>query len=196
MWELFQKILKANLTPNQSLILFGMKQGISLKQTTQQDKDTLVEEGYLVKKDNLYTMTPQAKLLIVQLDNYFIKAKKKTDSQLMGKNFVDKINNYREIFPAKKLPSGKPARNNVKALGEAFRWFFETYDHTWEEVDKATRMYVNEYRDADYMYMQTSQYFICKQDKHRVKHSTLADYCDMIIEGVSTEDDHFKEKVV
>tara|TARA_R110000868_G_scaffold398006_1_gene670942 strand:- start:218 stop:808 length:591 start_codon:yes stop_codon:yes gene_type:complete len=196
MWELFQKILKANLTPNQSLILFGMKQGISLKQTTQQDKDTLVEEGYLVKKDNLYTMTPQAKLLIVQLDNYFIKAKKKTDSQLMGKNFVDNINNYREIFPAKKLPSGKPARNNVKALGEAFRWFFETYDHTWEEVHKATRMYVNEYRDADYMYMQTSQYFICKQDKHRVKHSTLADYCDMILEGVSTEDDHFKEKVV
>jgi len=196
MWELFQKILKANLTPNQSLILFGMKQGVSLKQTTQQDKDTLVEEGYLVKKDNLYTMTPQAKLLIVKLDNYFIKAKKKTDSQLMGKNFVDNINNYREIFPAKKLPSGKPARNNVKALGEAFRWFFETYDHTWEEVHKATRMYVNEYRDADYMYMQTSQYFICKQDKHRVKHSTLADYCDMILEGVSTEDDHFKEKVV
>tara|TARA_R110000744_G_scaffold183558_1_gene302872 strand:- start:245 stop:835 length:591 start_codon:yes stop_codon:yes gene_type:complete len=196
MWELFQKILKANLTPNQSLILFGMKQGVSLKQTTQQDKDTLVEEGYLVKKDNLYTMTPQAKLLIVQLDNYFIKAKKKTDLQLMGKNFVDNINNYREIFPAKKLPSGKPARNNVKALGEAFRWFFETYDHTWEEVHKATRMYVNEYRDADYMYMQTSQYFICKQDKHRVKHSTLADYCDMILEGVSTEDDHFKEKVV
>ena len=196
MWELFQKILKANLTPNQSLILFGMKQGISLKQTTQQDKDTLVEEGYLVKKDNLYTMTPQAKLLIVQLDNYFIKAKKKTDSQLMGKNFVDNINNYREIFPAKKLPSGKPARNNVKALGEAFRWFFETYDHTWLDVLKATRMYVNEYRDADYLYMQTSQYFICKQDKHRVKHSTLADYCDMIIEGVSTEDDHFKEKVV
>jgi hypothetical protein len=196
MWELFQKILKANLTPNQSLILFGMKQGISLKQTTQQDKDILVEEGYLVKKDSLYTMTPQAKLLIVQLDNYFIKAKKKTDSQLMGKNFVDKINNYREIFPAKKLPSGKPARNNVKALGEAFRWFFETYDHTWEEIQKATRMYVNEYRDAGYMYMQTSQYFICKQDKHRVKHSTLADYCDMIVEGVSTEDEHFKENVV
>ena len=57
-------------------------------------------------------------------------------------------------------------------------------------------MYVNEYRDAGSMYMQTSQYFICKQDKHRVKHSTLADYCDMIVEGVSTEEDHFKENVV
>ena len=164
--------------------------------TTDKEKADLVLNGYLEKKDNQYIMTTSAKLLCVKLDNYFIKAKKKTDIQLMGKNHVDSINSYREVFPAKKLPSGKPARNNVKALGEAFRWFFETYDHTWEDIQKATRMYVNEYRDAGYMYMQTSQYFICKQDKHRVKHSTLADYCDMIVEGVSTEDEHFKENVV
>ena len=61
---------------------------------------------------------------------------------------------------------------------------------------KATKMYVNEYRDADYMYMQTSQYFICKQDKHKVKSSTLADYCDMIRDGIDTEEKTFKEKVV
>ena len=196
MWELFQKILKANLTPNQALILFGIKQGISLKEATNKEKYELVLKGYLDKKDDQYTMTQQAKLICIKLDNYFVKAKKKTDIQLMGKDHVDKINNYREIFPAKKLPSGRPARNNVKALGEAFRWFFETYDYTWENVVDATKMYVNEYRDAEYLYMQTSQYFICKQDKHRVKHSTLADYCDMILEGVSTEDDHFKENVV
>ena len=133
---------------------------------------------------------------MTQLDNYFKKAKKKTDIQLMGKDFVQKINMYREIFPAKKLPSGKPARQNVKALGSSFRWFFETYDYTWPEIIKATRMYVNEFRDKDYQYMMTSQYFISKQDKHRVKHSTLADYCDLIKEGIDTEDKHFKEKVV
>ena len=127
---------------------------------------------------------------------YFIKAKKKTDVQLMGEDFSEKINIYRETFPNKRLPSGKPARVNVKVLAESFRWFFETYDYEWANVIKATKMYVNEYRDAEYMYMQTSQYFICKQDKHRVKHSTLADYCDMILEGVSTEDEHFKENVV
>ena len=45
--------------------------------------------------------------------------------------------------------------------------------------------------------MKTSQYFICKQDKHKVKHSELADYCDMIKEGLSHRgDDFFKEKVV
>ena len=196
MWELFQKILQANLTPNQTLILFGIKQGVSLPNTTDKEKYELVLNGYLEKKDGQYIMTQSAKLICVKLDNYFIKAKKKTDIQLMGKNFVDSINDYREVFPAKKLPSGKPARNNVKALGEAFKWFFETYDHSWDQIHEATRMYVNEYRDAEYMYMQTSQYFICKQDKHKVKSSTLADYCDMIRDGIDTEEKTFKEKVV
>ena len=163
---------------------------------TKDDVLSLIDEGYLEKKDAKFILTSKANLFINRMDNYFIKAKKKTDISLMGKNFIDNINAYREIFPAKKLPSGKPARNNVKALSDAFRWFFETYDHTWDDVIKATKMYVNEYRDKEYMYMQTSQYFICKQDKHRVKHSTLADYCDMSIEGISTENEHFKENVV
>lgn len=193
---MFQKILNAKVTPNQLQILFGIKLGVSLPYITKQDTYDLVHAGYLDKIDSRYQLTKEAKLLIIKMDNYFIKAKKKTDIQLMGKDFLDMINNYRLVFPAKKLPSGKPARNNVKALGEAFRWFFDTYDHDWAIIHKATKMYVNEYRDADYMYMQTSQYFICKQDKHRVKHSTLADYCDMILEGVSTEDEHFKENVV
>jgi hypothetical protein len=114
----------------------------------------------------------------------------------MGQDFVNKINTYREVFPNIKLPSGKPARNNVKMLSESFRWLFETYDYTWEQIIKATKMYVNEYRDAQYMYMQTSQYFICKQDKHKVKSSTLADYCDMIKDGIETESKHFKENVI
>lgn len=130
---------------------------------TKEDVLDLIDEKYLKKKDSKFVLTPKAKLFIVRMDNYFIKAKKKTDIALMGKNSIDNINTYREIFPAKKLPSGKPARNNVKALSDAFRWFFETYDHTWDDVMKATSMYVNEYRDKEYMYMQTSQYFICSK---------------------------------
>ena len=57
-------------------------------------------------------------------------------------------------------------------------------------------MYVNEYQKNNYMYMQNSQYFISKQDKHKVKTSKLADYCDMIRDGIVNEEDHFKEKVV
>ena len=39
----------------------------------------------LEKVDGLYKMTPEAKAFCARLDNYFVKAKKKTDIQLMGK---------------------------------------------------------------------------------------------------------------
>ena len=196
MWEIFQKILKNKLTPNQAAILFGMKLKIALPKILKEDKDALVEAGYITLEKEIYKLTPKAKIFIAHLDNYFIKTKKKTNIQLMGKDFSEQINIYRETFPNKRLPSGKPARVNVKMLSESFRWFFETYEYEWADVIEATKMYVNEYRDAEYMYMQTSQYFICKQDKHKVKSSTLADYCDMIRDGIDTEERTFKEKVV
>jgi|TARA_R100000084_G_scaffold109169_1_gene74352 hypothetical protein len=174
-----------------------MKEKVSLPiQYPEEDFKSLLENNYLEFVKGAYTITIEGKILMAHLDNYFLKAKKKTNIQLMGKDFNEKIKQYREIFPAKKLPSGKPARQNVKALTDSFRWFFESYDHTWDDVIKATKMYVNEYRDADYLYMVTSQYFVSKQDKHKVKVSLLADYCDLIKEGVDTTEDHFKEKVV
>jgi hypothetical protein len=159
----------------------------------------LAAEGFikLDKKSNIkFNLTVKGKKVISKFENYFIKAKKRTSTQLMGKSFNLKLNEYREIFPAGKLPSGKPARVNVKSLENSFRWFFENYDFSWGEVMNATRMYVNEYRDKEYMYMKTSQYFIAKEGKNKVKSSDLADYCDMIRDGVQTEEDHFKEKVV
>ena len=107
-----------------------------------------------------------------------------------------RINKYREIFPAKKLPSGKPARVNVRTLENSFRWFFENYDASWDEVIDATKMYVNEYRDNNYLYMKTSQYFVSKQDKNKVRTSDLMDYIEMLRDGVEPDDKHFKEKVV
>tara|TARA_R110000764_G_scaffold63680_1_gene134574 strand:- start:3851 stop:4441 length:591 start_codon:yes stop_codon:yes gene_type:complete len=196
MWEIFQKILKNNLTPDQAFLLFGIKQKTAIPTKINVDLDLLIKLGFLNKIEKVYKLTPKAKSFMVHLDNYFIKAKKKTDIQLMGKNFSEQINIYRETFPNMRLPSGKPARVNVKMLSESFRWFFETYDYEWLDVVNATKMYVNEYRNAEYMYMQTSQYFICKQDKHKVKSSTLADYCDMIRDGIDTEEKTFKEKVV
>ncbi len=193
MWELFVKIQKYNITPNQCMILFAFDEGITPSNCEAVDITALYQEGYITNKNEI---TPEGRKVIVTLGNYFIVNKKKTNKQLLGKSGALNISQYREIFPAGKLPSGVPARNNVKILTENFRWFFAEYKFTWEEVIKATKMYVNEYRDKQYMYMQNSQYFISKQDKHKVKTSKLADYCDMIRDGISTEEDHFKEKVV
>ena len=193
MWELFQQILKEKMTPDQFLVLYGIKKSLSLPlNNVNEQVEKLVKIGMLEDGE----LTVKGKKIITKFENYFIKAKKRTSIQLMGKNFVKRLNEYREVFPPGKLPSGKPARVNVKTLENSFRWFFENYDFSWDEVIDATKMYVNEYRDKEYMYMKTSQYFIAKEGKNKVKSSDLADYCDMIRDGVEPEDNHFKEKVV
>lgn len=192
MWKFLQKILLLGITPNQCLLLFSIHNKTTPSIYTEEDYEALVYQGYIKDKE----LTGLAHKVIAQLDNYFTVSKKKTTTELLGKSGNLNIKQYREIFPAGKLPSGVPSRNNVKILTENFRWFFGEYDYTWEEVMKATKMYVNEYRDNQYLYMMNSQYFISKQDKHRVKRSQLADYCDMIRDGVTNKPEHFKEKVV
>jgi hypothetical protein len=175
-------------------VLYGIKKSLSLP--LPDNKDEIIQLKQIGMLDSDGSLTVKGKKVIIRFENYFVKAKKRTNIQLMGKNFVDKLNEYREVFPPGKLPSGKPGRVNVKTLENSFRWFFENYDFSWDEVIDATKMYVNEYRDREYMYMKTSQYFIAKEGKNKVKSSDLADYCDMIRDGIEPEDSHFKEKVV
>ncbi len=192
-------MLSNNITPNQCLLLFGIKNKISLSGTLNQHleiKGLLAEALVKVNHDGSVKITVKGEKIIRKYNNYFVKAKKRTNSQLMGKEFLKSIQKYRLMFPARKLPSGKPARVNVKTLERSFRWFFEEYDYSWSQIFKATSQYVNEYEDKEYLYMKTSQYFISKEDKNKVKHSELADYCDMIEEGIETDNQSFKEKVV
>ena len=198
MLELFQKILKDKLTPNQLLLLYGIKNSITFPiKYKEDDAKKLIELGLLEYKKPKFTLTAKGKSICVKYNQYFKVSKKRTTTQLLGKGYSEMLKIYREAFPAGKLPSGKPGRQNVKTLENAFRWFFDTYDYTWEEVVYATIMYVREYESKEYMYMKTSQYFICKSDKNKVKHSELADYCDMVRDGVTEiEKDHFKENVV
>ena len=98
-----------------------------------------------IKQQDYYVITTEGLKVITKYDSYFSKAKKKSNTQIMGNNFMDNIKKYRMFFPAMKLPSGKPARNNVKVLEAVFRWFFSEYDYTWKEVLHATAQYVNEY---------------------------------------------------
>jgi len=190
-------ILKDKITPNQLMLLCSLKNKISVPQINpKEDLDDLIKGGHIEKINKAVKLTSSGKLLIIKYDNIFIKAKKKTNIQLMGKDFNKKLNEYRMLFPSGKLPSGKPARVNVKTLENGFRWFFENYDHTWEDILKATAQYVNEYEDKQYMYMKTSQYFLSKEDKSKIKTSELADYCDMIKEGFEKKESYFKERIV
>ena len=197
MWDLLQKILKDKITPNQLLLLYSLEEKISVPQIhSTLELEGLIEEGYVTQLAAMTAITREGRRIMRKYNNYFIKAKKKTDIQLMGKDFLDKLKEYREIFPAGKLPSGKPARVNIRTLESSFRWFFDMFEPTWDEIIKATKMYVNEYEAKDYMYMKTSQYFISKTDKNKVKTSDLMDYIDMVRDGVIDQPNHFKDKVV
>jgi hypothetical protein len=116
-----------------------------------------------------------------EIDGYFKKSKKKTSKDLMGHNFMQNIEAYVKIFPNKKLSSGKYARVPAKNLENSFRWFFETYNYSWEVVFKATQKYVNEYESKNFEFMRNSQYFLRKQNTlDKTWDSDLATYCEYL----------------
>jgi hypothetical protein len=194
--EIFDKLIKAGLTPNAFYILYCSK----IKRVP----NSFVSHALEVRKlqsenwlsENL-DLTPKSHTFIQEIDSFFKKSKKKTSSVLMGESFLDLIQEYVEIFPNKRLSSGKPARVNVKTLENSFRWFFDTYSYSWDIILQATNKYVNDYEMKNYEFMRTSQYFVRKQNTDKSWDSDLATYCDMILNGEEDYDDnHFKDKVV
>jgi len=110
---------------------------------------------------------------------------------------TDVINRYINLFPAKKLPSGKLARSARKNIESAFIWFLKTYDYSWDVILKATAYYVDSYEKNNYLYMRNSQYFISKMNLDKTRESELANYCEIIQNGIDEENDSFfKERVV
>lgn len=153
----------------------------------------LQEKEFIDAENNLL---PKAMSLIARVESFFKIHKKKTSTQLLGKEFIDNMTAYNQLFPSKKAGSGKYMRANIKNVETNFRWFFENYSYTWEVILDATAKYLDQQLRDNYKYTRTSMYFIRKQDKGIVS-SDLADWCEIISSG--EEDDTskiFSEKVV
>jgi len=197
MEEIFFKIINLGLTPNSLYILYNIKKNTVPSSLV----NSSIEMARLSTGEWLIDGMPTGKaiLLIDELDAYFKKSKKKTSSAILGDDFSTKIEEYLDIFPKFKLPSGKYARSDKKNLENNFRWFFETHSYDWDTVINATKMYVDEYERQGYKYMRTSQYFIRKLNPaEKTFESELANYCEVFMNGDSdyNYDSHFKEKVV
>jgi hypothetical protein len=143
------------------------------------------------------TLTGKALSLLMEIDENFKDKKAKNDTDLMGPDHMKKVEEYREIFPDLKLPSGKYARDASKNLEVNFKWFFKNHEYDWETILKATKKYVEEYRQKNYDYMRTCKYFIKKQEKDGSITSDLANYCDMLVKGSGTTEEFiFPDNVV
>jgi len=193
--EIFNKLVIEKLSPNSLYVLYCIKNNIA--------PNNLVNSSLAVirlKADDWLTddlqLTSKSLIFIEEINSYFRKTKKKTSKDIMGENFNVCIKTYNEIFPAKKLGSGKYARTNIKTLEAGFRWFFENYNYDWKVIYEATKKYIEEYKLKNYEYMRTSQYFIRKQSSDKSFESDLATYCDMIQDSSPNEEDIFKEKIV
>jgi len=199
MQDIFNRLIEQSITPNSLYVLHCIQNKISVTKLVSSSLEiNRLQSNDWLKED--LTLTDKSIIFMEELNSYFRKSKKKSSKDLMGDNFVIGINTYNELFPAKKLGSGKYARTNVKNLETSFRWFFENYDYTWETILKATKKYVFEYSMKNYEYMRTSQYFVRKQNNSdKTFESDLANYCDMFLhrlDGSGEDDQIFKEKIV
>lgn len=194
MEDIFFKLIKEEITPNSYYILHCIKTSIVPNIFVNKELETkrLITNGWL--NDDL-TLTIKSIILTTEIDGFFKKSKKKTSNNLLGDNFKDSIKIYNDTFPLIKLGSGKYARTNLLNLENAFRWFFESYSYDWEIVLSATKKYVLEYKELNYQFMRTSQYFIRKQNTEKSYDSDLADYCEMIINKPENEVVFIKERL-
>jgi hypothetical protein len=195
MQEVFSKILQQKLTPNGVYVLFCIKEKIKCSDSINFNLEVLkLKSGnYLI---NDLEISGNTLKFMEEIEGYFKKSKKKTSKTLMGDEFLENIKTYNECFPATKLPSGVYARVNVKSLENAFRWFFQEFNYSWETVIQATEKYVEEYSINRYNYMRNSQYFVRKQNTDKTWDSNLATYCDMISQDDYEAPVFFKEKIV
>jgi hypothetical protein len=174
MIKIFKEIVRHKVTPNEFYILYCMIEGQELGVfNIDEELLQLKSRGYL---DDHGVYTDKAAKLVKHIDNM---GKKK---YVLSEEDITHINTYREMFPKGNLPSGYPARVNVKDLQKRFVWFMQNYEYSWETILEATRMYIEKYKAEDYKYMKTSAYFIFKSENGETI-SQLANFCDMVTEG-------------
>lgn len=177
----FDHIVNTGLSPNEFYLIQSLyNKRIPKLDNIQMEMRKLETKGFM--KEN--KLTTKAVEVVKEFEN---KYKLQTDGKIARKvkfteEELEKVRQYREIFPKGTLPSGSPSRVTMKELEKKFMWFLLNYEYDWDTILKATRKYVAEYEAVGFKYMKTSGYFISKNEKGTVV-STLATYCDMIEEG-------------
>jgi hypothetical protein len=195
MVEIFNRLVQENISPNAYYVLHCLHQKVKPHNFVSASLEcTRLKNDKWLDKD--LKLTTKSIIFIDEINSFFKKTKKKTSQLLLGQDFTDKIQEYVEIFPNRKLSSGKYARVNAKNLEVSFRWFFENFDYDWPTILSATEKYVDEYSVRNYEFMRTAQYFIRKQNIDKSFESDLATYCDQVNNSLDEDTNYFKERIV
>lgn len=177
-------LIKWNVSPNQIYLLDCYRDKIKPNNIINEEGERMIcqSKGLLDEKNNL---TNKAAMILNEYETFLIKTKRKITSAVLGEDFNERIKEYRELWPSKRLPSGELARQSTQELKDKFVWFFKTYpEFDWDLVLDATEYYNEVFKRKNYMYMATSSYFIKKTNTTTKEVSSkLADYCQEILDN-------------
>jgi|694.fasta_scaffold81400_5 hypothetical protein len=187
--ETFDTCLKFNISPNQLYIISCFENkivpcGTFLKLN---DEITMLKYCGLID-DKTNELTSVAHSVLKHFNTLIDGKKSKVEKEVLGEKFLERVNEYRELFPKDKyIHSGQLPRQSTKELTKRFIWFFKEYpEYDWDLVIDATRYYIalHEKTTPKYNFMMTSSYFIKKTDQigKDIK-SKLADFCEQLIEN-------------
>lgn len=182
--QLWKTLIRHNLSPNQIYLLDCYQSKIKPSKIINEDAERIIamSKGLLTEEGNL---TVLGTTILTEFETYLVKTKRQVASDVLGADLVDKIQEYRELFPKGKLPSGQLARQSVEELKQKFVWFFKTYpEYDWNLVLDATEYYNAVFKKKGYQFMVTSSYFIKKTNTiSKEVTSKLADYCQEILDN-------------
>jgi hypothetical protein len=179
------------ITPNNLYVLFMLNRKEIPKLVNLNAEMRLLKLEEFITESNTITLKGQDVLKKYEEFLKPIKEKKILPPSVDLTN----LTKFREMFPKGLLPSGQAARVTIKELEKKMIWFFENYKYDWDTILKATKKYVDKYSLEGYMYMKTSGYFISKLEKGMIV-STLASYCDMILDGDEEEKNYNSQDVI
>jgi len=182
--QLWQTAIKYKITPNQLYFLDCCRDKIKPTTIINSDAEASIckIKGFIDEEGNI---TNLGAVILNEFETFLVKTKAKVTKEMLGENFLDKVKEYREAWPSKRLPSGELARQSVQELKDKLVWFFKTYpEYDWDLVLDATDYYNILYERKQYQYMMTSSYFIKKTDpRTRETRSKLADYCQELLDN-------------
>lgn len=173
----FNQIVQDGITPNGLYLLMSVVEGKSMELIDYPKEKALLEKAECIKDNKI---TDKGKSLIGKYQElYRVDERGKRKKKSLHPHEEEFVHQYRDLFPKGTLPSGYPARVPYKELEKRFLWFFENYSYSWDVVLKATKFYIEKYRQENFKYMKTSGYFISKME-NGTNVSALATYCDLV----------------
>jgi hypothetical protein len=179
----WQTALKYKITPNQLYLLDCYRERIKPTLINVDAELNICKVKGLIDEEN--NITRIGEVILTEHETFLTKVKKKVTKEVLGEDFIERVNEYREAWPKKRLPSGELARQSAQELKDKFVWFFKTYpEYDWDLVLDATDYYNIIYERKRYQYMVTSSYFIKKTNpQSKETTSKLADYCQELLDN-------------